>query len=73
MKLYHISQTTNTGYDTYSDAVVSTETEQEAKEWPIGGKYHIDSWARPEDVKVEYLGEAAEGVKGLICESFHAG
>jgi hypothetical protein len=42
-----------------------------------GGKQRIDilgTWTIPENVYVEYLGEAAEGTKaGVICASFNAG
>lgn len=31
LNLYHISQTTVSGYDTYSDAVVAAASEQDAK------------------------------------------
>jgi len=31
MKLWHVSQTAESGYDTYSDLVVAAETELEAK------------------------------------------
>lgn len=84
MKLYHISQTENKGYDTYSDLVVAANNEEEARlihpsscnkdPWNIG-LFSYGEWAtKPENVKVEYLGEAKEGTKaGIICSSFHAG
>jgi hypothetical protein len=79
MKLWHIWQHKATGYDTYSDAVVAAETEEEARlinprgEWETEPRYA--SWATdPKDVQVKYLGEATEGIeKGVICSSFHAG
>lgn len=88
MKLYRISQTVNTGWDTYSDAVVAAESEDEARkihpyanEW--GEEWHeaderlwgSGTWAHePSQVAVEYLGEACAEVKrGVVCASFHAG
>ena len=33
-----------------------------------------DSWAELKDIKVEYIGEAKEGLEeGILCSSFHAG
>ena len=84
MKLFRISQDKNNDYDTYDSAVVCAETEEQArfihpryqiddKEW--NGKVDVyDSWVDAENVKVEYIGEAKEGmVKGVICASFNAG
>lgn len=87
MKLYHISQTENQDYDTYSDAVVCANSEDEARmihprfglnnNW--NEMYKLDSyycgWCRsPDSVTVVYIGEAAESVKiGIIVASFHAG
>jgi hypothetical protein len=80
MKLWKISQEKNGGYDTYSDAVVAAETEEEArviqpdgnpmpKNWGSGS-----DWAPPEFVAVQYLGEASSDISsGVICASFHAG
>lgn len=92
LKLYHVSQDVNNGYDTYSDFVVACESEEEAMytypnenqkwhdgEWYLqcnnGGEVRWDnySWCLPSQVKVKYLGEAAEGITGVICSSFHAG
>lgn len=94
MKLWKISQNVNGGYDTYSDAVVAAETEEEARHMHPSGYYfwedrrwtatrkdgtkydegNYGSWATPDQVKVDLLGEACEGISaGMICESFHAG
>ena len=85
MNIYHISQTENKGYDTYSDLVVAAENEEEARLIHPSNWYKDDPWNRelfsygewatkPENVKVEYLGEAKEGTEaGIICSSFHAG
>ena len=84
MKLYHISQDEVRGYDTFSDMVVCAESEDEARKihpatcspnsedpW----SYRWSGWSTsPEQVKVKYLGEAADDLeKGIICSSFHAG
>lgn len=84
MKLYHISQNVNNDYDTYSDLVVCANSENEArnihpssyKEDPWNNTTCFDnSWCKsPDEVIVEYIGEAASHVKsGIICRSFHAG
>lgn len=37
-------------------------------------KNEDSTWTRPENVKVQYLGEAANKIKGrIICASFNAG
>lgn len=87
MKIYKISQNVNNDYDTYSDAVVFAENEDEARLIHPDGTYsykeeevnstcdrNYGTWAKKEYVKVEYVGEAHEGSKvGVICASFHAG
>lgn len=81
MELYLISQEENTGYDTYSDAVVCAENEDEArmihpsddKDWD-GKKGDYDEWTDAKNVVVEHIGTAKEGLKkGVICSSFHSG
>lgn len=46
LNLYKISQNVNTGYDTYSDAVVCAEDEKEAQHVNPGGfyKWHDGQW-----------------------------
>lgn len=76
MNLYHISQTANNDYDTYSDAVVAAHTPSRARNMhPSGSNDPFNStWVKPEDVTVKYLGKAKRGTKeGVICSSFHAG
>lgn len=89
MKLYKISQTARVDYDTFDSAVVAAESEEEARNthpetiWEIPDLksedidwgYKYGTWApSPDDVKVEYLGEAKEGTKsGVIVASFNAG
>ena len=81
MKLWRISQTVNDDYDTYSDAVVAANTRTEARHIHPSGACRDDAWWRkddtwalPEQVKMELLGTAKKGTKaGIICSSFHAG
>ena len=87
MKLWLISQTERTGYDTYDRAVVAAATAEDATkihpdgysryepsesdDWPSGWA----SWVnRAATVHVEYIGEAKDGAKaGVICASYTAG
>lgn len=82
MKLWRISQTVNTGWDTYDSAVVAAETKEAAKlvhpderaTWKGQDSKPYGAWADVDNILVEYIGEAAEGVKeGVICASFNAG
>jgi hypothetical protein len=81
MKLYHISQNQNNDYDTFSDLVVAAESEEEARnihpsQWRENPWAYFDAWCKsPDQVKVEYIGEAANHIKkgSIICSSFHAG
>lgn len=83
MKIYKISQDTNTDYDTYDSAVVAAESEEAAQKMHPS-KYNINkswweekktsNWVDIEQVLVEYLGEAKEGTEaGVIVSSFNAG
>jgi len=81
MKLYHISQTENNDYDTYSDLVVCAASEEEAR--LIHPRHGDDPWKEdtfgswcksPESVTVECIGDALPNIEpGIICASFHAG
>jgi hypothetical protein len=76
MNIYLISQYENTGYIAYDTAVVIAESEEAARlTHPSGGEEWIEeSWADPEDVEVQLLGDAVEGSRtGVVCASFHAG
>ena len=76
MNLYHISQEANTDYDTYSDAVVAAESEEEARNTHPSGSWNCSSysWVDRDMVSVVFLGVAKEGTeKGVICASYHAG
>lgn len=84
MKLWKISQTENTNYDTYDSAIVAAETEDEAKLMhPIEGESIIEmnhpSWGGdwvndPAVVTAIFIGDAKEGTeKGVVLASFNAG
>lgn len=79
MKLYLISQTENSGYDTYDSAVVAAVDEDAARS-TLPSEYEkwndvMSAWCKsPSDVTVEYIGEAKEETKaGVVCASFNAG
>lgn len=86
-KLWLISQTDNTGYDTYSDAVVVAEDAKAASwihpsygddgEWiaEMRKDRRFGTWTLPENVTVEEIGIASESLKlgTVVCASFHAG
>ena len=82
MKLYRIWQEVNDNYDTYDSAVVAARDEEDARSINPES-IHFDeqrswmdygSWTTPENVKVEFLGEAADNIKrSIICVSFNAG
>ena len=70
MKLWLIHQSKDNDYDTCDEAVVSAETEEEARAMhpEIGDRVKV------EDIRCEYLGEAKEGTqKEVICAAVNAG
>lgn len=83
MKLYLITQTDKTGYDTYDAAVVAANSAEEAANIDPGSgekltetkRYDSGTWTRdPSRVKVKELGVALADVSpGVICASFNAG
>jgi len=87
MKLYLISQTANSDYDTYDSAVVVAEHADAARLInPATGKSKFpplmshSHWVRRVyDVTAVYLGEADEAIEEacdeypVICSSFNAG
>lgn len=83
MNLYYISQTVNTGYDTYDSAVVCAESEEAArkihpdgrtKEWEGTEDISNWSWADQKDVEVTFIGVARDGMEQCVCcASFNAG
>jgi hypothetical protein len=80
MKLWRISQETNSGYDTYDSAVVAADDEAAARLVNPDGEWNRDrgwmgSWCHdPSEVKVDLIGEAAPDiVAGIVVASFNAG
>ena len=77
MYLYKISQSTNSGYDTYDSAIVAAPDKQTAKGINPDGDWRkaFTTWANnPEQVSAERIGTAKSGVKqGVILASFNAG
>jgi len=80
MKLWKISQTENSGLDTYDAAIVVAETEELARtlhpsNMAVHREQGDESWATsPDNVKCEYLGEARTLLgDGVILASFNAG
>jgi len=87
--LWHLSQTENDDYDTYSDCVVVAFTEEEAKRIhprvhysteevqfiDEDAEYSDSSWATTVDnVTAVCLGRAFDcQVPSVVCASFHAG
>jgi len=79
MKLF-ILYGTASGYDTFDSCIVCAENEEEAKNInPMYGEKWVYwcecEWAKsPEDVTVEYIGEADENIeKGVVLASYNAG
>lgn len=78
-KLFLIYQKVSNGYDTYDSAVVVAESEEEARKIHPSGYKWDDwtgySWCNPEDVKVEFIGNARKDLenKTVVCASFNAG
>ncbi len=82
MNLYLIQQTENTGYDTYSSAVVAAPTPEAARKiHPNGSGKPVNlstedrtghSWVDdPRKVTVRLIGKAVDGVeKGVIVSAF---
>ena len=84
MNLYHVSQSQNNTYDTYSDFVVCAPDEETARNTnPYDGRpMTADNWRErygswcsgPEHVVVRLVGTPAPEVEpGIVCASFHAG
>jgi len=77
MNIYLLEQDVNDGYDTYDSAVVIAKDEEEARRIEVGKTEIWGSWAKPEYVKVTYLGEfkgkLEDIVSNIICASFNAG
>lgn len=76
--MYKLSQEVNNDHDTYDSCVVVADSEEEALK--IHPNYRWDivcAWVTygSRYIKVEYLGEAREGLEGgtVVCASFNAG
>jgi len=87
MNLYKISQTVNSGWDTYDSAIVAAPDADKARVMhPSGQKadrldrkapsqFSMSDWVKDEgDVTVELIGVATDGIqRSVICSSFNAG
>lgn len=81
MNLYLLSQSSETGYDTYDSCVVAAMTSRQAKTFHPGGyltkEMSSNSGTWPSDVKkitAEKIGVADPSLKpGVIIASFNAG
>lgn len=79
MKLWLVSQSENSDYDSYDSMVVAAETEDAARNTmpsqheSFGRDY--GAWCSgPDKVQVELIGEATSHIKaGVIVASFNAG
>lgn len=79
MKLWYLTQSDESGYDTYDSCIVAANSEVEAKQFHPGGatgwKYSGRSWAKsPDTVDAVVIGTAIKGTKaGVVLASFNAG
>jgi hypothetical protein len=85
LRLYQLRQSVNTGYDTFNSVIVAAVDKADAitmspdvydkKPLPFSREeYHRTTWASQQDVKAEYIGDAAPTVqRGIILASFIAG
>lgn len=83
MKLFLIWQDVNDDWDTHDSAVVVAPDEETARNMDPANGLPVDwncDWisrrwvSNPDDVQVDYLGEAADGLEScVICASFNAG
>jgi hypothetical protein len=84
MSLYHVSQSQNDAYETFSNFVICAPDEETAKlanpstgepMTPADWKHPFPSWCdAPEHVTARLIGTATEStMPGIICASFRAG
>ena len=74
MNIYLISQNVNDGYDTFDAAVVAAPDEETARNMKPGGSdYDLDTWCKPEHVKVELIGTTERQHRYIFLASFNAG
>lgn len=77
MKLWKIWQDVNDEADTYDAAIVAAESEDAARRihpnrMPLSWRFGQGSWCPPEQVKVELIGEARDGLRsGVVLASFN--
>ena len=77
MKLWKISQDDNDEINTYDAAIVVAESEEEARKihpsrMPFAWRFNQGTWCRPDQVKVELIGDARPGARaGVILASFN--
>ena len=83
MKLYRLSQTEKSGYDTHDSMIVCAHNEEDARSiHPYGQAYPSEDWSNywstwasnPSQVKCEEIGEANDNQeRGVILASYNAG
>lgn len=80
MKLWLVERADFVRSDQYRSIVVAAKTEEDAirfepNDSKLSGMYVSDGklFGKVENRKVTYLGEAAEGISGLILDDFNAG
>jgi len=73
-KLYLLTQSINSGWDTYDSMVIAAKDEEQAKEISLqtGSTGQYGSWAEPKYINAECIGETHKEA-GLILSSFNAG
>jgi hypothetical protein len=73
MKLYLLTRIESGGYDTYDALIVAARSVKQARTI-LPDPSNLSTWIRPEQVVVEYIGEAKSGTKvGVVLASFQAG
>ena len=80
MNIYLIEQNKNTDYDTYDSAIVTAETEEQARLTHPEGKPNWDgkderysTWCGAEYVTVTLVGKSDVKTSGVLLASFRAG
>lgn len=81
MKLYLLTQSASTGYNTFDSILVAAKNEEDAKTIaPNGQRFpeeysHVGDWARTtKQVDAELIGIARKGIeRGVVIASFNAG
>lgn len=74
MNLYLVQRTDMVGYDEYSAVVVAAPDEDTAALVEAGWGWATNGVnPRGLELRVDKIGRAAKGVKGVVLASFHAG